>query len=100
MIFLYKYWFRKYLRTRANTRAPGVFLTPGALFRQQKTYFLLSEGSKSVIIMLFLFTELDSIKNITMSKKLPETTSSDDLITKHYISRYNFFSFITSKAVF
>ena len=48
MIFLYKYWFRIYLRTRANTQAGGVLLTPRALFRPQKTYFPLSEGLKSL----------------------------------------------------
>ena len=41
-------------------------------FQATKTYFLLSEGSKSLIIKFFLFTELDSIKNITMLKKLPD----------------------------
>ena len=72
MIFLYKYWFCIYLRTRANTRAQVVLATTFALFRPQKTYFLLSKGSKSLIITFFLFTELDSIKNITMLKKLPD----------------------------
>ena len=72
MIFLYKYWFCIYLRTRANTRTQFVSVTICALFRPQKTYFLLSEGSKSLIIMFFLFPELNSIKNITMLKKLPD----------------------------
>ena len=70
MIFLYKYWLRIYLRTR-NTHAQVVLATTCALFRPQKTYFLLKEGSKSLIITFFLFTELDSIKNITMLKKIP-----------------------------
>ena len=58
--------------TRANTRAQVVSATTCALFRPQNTYFLLSEGSKSLIITFFLFPELDSIKNITMLKKLPD----------------------------
>ena len=58
MIYLYNYWFRVYLRTRAKTYGPGI---------------LLSEGSKSLIFMFFLFTELNSIKkDITMLKKLPD----------------------------
>ena len=72
MKFLYEYWFCIYLRTRANTRADIVPVTLSALFRPQKTYFLLSEGSKSLIIMFFLFPELNSINNITMLKKLPD----------------------------
>ena len=72
MKFLYEYWFCIYLRTRANTRADIVPVTLSALFRPQKTYFLLSEGSKSLIIMFFLFPELNSIKNVTMLKKLPD----------------------------
>ena len=72
MKFLYEYWFCIYLRTRAYTRADIVPVTLSALFRPQKTYFLLSEGSKSLIITFFLFPELDSIKNITMFKKLPD----------------------------
>ena len=76
MIFLYKYWFRIYLRTWANTRAPGVLLTPRTLFRSQKMYFLLSEGSKSLIITFFLFPKLDSIKNISMVKKQPDHVKS------------------------
>ena len=72
MKFLYEYWFCIYLRTRANTRADIVPVTLTALFRPQKTYFLLSEGSKSLIIMFFLFPELNSINNITMLKKLPD----------------------------
>ena len=72
MIFLYKCLFRIYLRTRAFTCAQVVLATVCALFRPQETYFLLSEGSKSLIITFFLFTELDSIKNITMLKKLPD----------------------------
>ena len=70
MIFLYKYWFCIYLRTRANTLARVVLTTTRVLFRPQKTYFLLSEGSKSLIITFFLYTEL--LKNITMLKKLPD----------------------------
>ena len=62
MKFLYEYWFCIYLRTRANTLADIVPATISALFRPQKTYFLLSEGSKSLIITFFLFTELNSIK--------------------------------------
>ena len=72
MKFLYEYWFCIYLRTRANTRADIVPATISALFRPQKTYFLLSEGSKSLIIMFFLFPELNSIKNVTMLEKLPD----------------------------
>ena len=51
------------------------FNNPLRDFRPQKTYFPLSEGSKSLIITLFLFTELHSlhsIENITMLKKLPD----------------------------
>ena len=70
MKFLYEYWFCIYLRTRANTRADIVPVTLSALFWPQKTYFLLSEGSKSLIITFFLFPELNSISNIT--KKLPD----------------------------
>ena len=61
-----------YLRTRANTQAEGVLLTPRALFRPQKKYIPLSKGSKSLIITFFLFTKLDSLINITMLKKLPD----------------------------
>ena len=67
-----KYLFRIYLRTRAITHAQVVLATTCALFRPQKTYFLLSEGSKSLIITFFLFTEFNSMKNITMLKKLPD----------------------------
>ena len=72
MKFLYEYWFCIYLRTRANTHADIVPVTLSALFRPQKTYFLLSEGSKSLIITFFLFPALNSITNITMLKKLPD----------------------------
>ena len=82
MKFLYEYWFCIYLRTRANTRADIVPVTLSALFRPQKTYFLLSEGSKSLIIMFFLFPELNSINNITMLKKLPDHFNSPYIYTK------------------
>ena len=81
MKFLYEYWFCIYLRTSANTRADIVPVTLSALFRPQKTYFLLSEGSKSLIITFFLFPELNSINNITMLKKLP------DHFNKFYVLR-------------
>ena len=90
MKFLYEYWFCIYLRTRANTLADIVPATISALFRPQKTYFLLSEGSKSLIIMFFLFPELNSINNITMLKKLPDHFKGKiDFIKKVvYIFRY------------
>ena len=72
MKFLYEYYFCIYLRTRANTLADIVRATISALFRQQKTSFLLSDGSESLIIMFFLFPELNSIKKITMLEKLPD----------------------------
>ena len=61
-----------YILELEQLHARGVLETPRALFRPKKTYFPLSEGSKSLIITFFLFTELDSIKNITMLKKLPD----------------------------
>ena len=49
----------------------------------KKTYFLLSEGSKSLIITFFLFPELNSIKNITMLKDYLITLMEKILICKY-----------------
>ena len=39
-----------------------LFFIIEGLFRPQKKYFQISEGSKRLIMTFFLFTELDSIK--------------------------------------
>ena len=39
-----------------------------SFYLRQKTYFLLSKGSKSLIITFFLFTELNSIKNLELEQ--------------------------------
>jgi len=72
MKLLHEHWSCIYPRTRANTRADTAPATLSALFRPQKTYSLLSEGSKSPTITLFLFPELNSTNNTTMLKKLPD----------------------------
>jgi len=72
MKFLYECWFCMYLGTGANARADVVPVALSALFRPQEAYFLLSEGSKSLIIVFFLFPELGSMNGIAMLKELPD----------------------------
>jgi len=72
MKFLYECWFCIYLGTGADARADVVPVALSALFGPQETCFLLSEGSKGLIIVFFLFPELGSMNNVAMLGELPD----------------------------